>query len=67
MFIYDKTIRNKESGLRIDVTVVDTDSDVMVTLKSGCISFPLFLTHDTAMELAAALTNAVCAYDEAGT
>lgn len=63
MFIYDRIIRNRENGLRIDVTVVDTDSDVMITLKSGCISFPVFIAHDTAMQLAAALTNAVCAYD----
>lgn len=64
-FIYDKMIRDHDSHIRIDVTVVDVHSDVMLTIKSGAISIPVFINAPNAMLLAAALTNAVCAYDDA--
>lgn len=65
-FVYDKDLIDKDSRIRLSVTVVDaSDTGILVTLRSGGISIPFHLKPDIAMQLAAALTNAVCAYDEA--
>lgn len=65
-FVYDKDLIDKDSRIRLSVTVIDAnDTGIMVTLKSGGISIPFHIKPAIAMQFAAALTNAVCAYDEA--
>lgn len=64
-FVYDKNLTDRETNIRLSVTVVETDSDILISLKAGGLSQSFFLKPDTAMQLAAALTNAVCAYDRA--
>lgn len=65
-FIYDKRVGCPENSTSVDVTVVDRYSNsVLITVHSGTLRIPFFLTHDAATRLAAMLTNAICAYDRA--
>lgn len=63
-FIYDKQISDSV-GLKLEVTVVDVYSDIMITLHGGPLRIPFFLTPDNATKLATVLINAVCAHDDA--
>lgn len=66
-FVFDKTLRDKENDITIDVTVVDPDQTVGLQLrvKSGALDIPFFLKLPRARMLAAFLLQACDASDKA--
>lgn len=64
-FIFDKTIGDTGNGVRVDVTVVDPDADVQISLRSGAIDIPFFLKPYYARMLATYLLQACDARDKA--
>lgn len=64
-FVFDKTLRDSGNGVRLDVTVADPDSDLLLTLRSGALDIPFFLKPFHARMLATYLLQACDAFDQA--
>lgn len=62
-FPFDKRVHDSSNGIKLDVTVVDFDSDILLKLASGSLDITFFLKPFHARMLAQYLLRACDVYE----